>query len=250
MIIHVEFDGTICPDTRLAQPHSAPDESVVADLRGYRSRGATIVVTSGRAGEEWSGGWKTRHAARLICAYLDRFEIPYDEVLVGRPICDVVIDRRAVDPGLAEARSDEQLRSGIEPGSAALPQVAPLAEPPHGVVPIPGSTRHAPLRDHAPVFVYHMHGGIGRVRGVEPCVETDFLPASHEKLAHLHLDVPFAVDGPDWNRALSDAQRLARQIGCDGIVIDTSSCRPGRGGSCQLVLCAIRVVGTLRRSAS
>ena len=244
MIIHVEFDGTICPDTRMVQPQTTPDEAVVAELRCYRSRGATIVVTSGRAGEAWCGGWKTRHAARLICAYLDRFHVPYDEVLVGRPTCDVVIDRRATDPGELKFGSEEERMSVIEPAPA------PPDEPPHGVVPIPDSPRHAALRDHAPVFVYQLHDGIARERGVEPWVETDFLPASHEKLAHLHVDVPFSASGHDWNQALCSAQNLARRIGCDGIVIGPASCRPGSGGTCTLVLCAIRVVGTLRRSAS
>ncbi len=235
MIVQVEFDGTICPDARMVQPQNTPNEAVVAELRCYRSRGATIVVTSGRAGEAWSGGWKTRHAERLISAYLDRFNVPYDEVLVGRPTCDVVIDRRALDPGAA-----------AEPA----PAPAPPEELLHGVVPIPDSPRHAALRDHAPVFVYQMHAGIDRTRGVEPWVETDFLPASHEKLAHLHVEVPDSAGGPDWNQALCNAQNLARRIGCDGIVIGPASCRPGSGGSSTLVVCAIRVAGTLRRSAS
>ena len=76
MIIQVEFDGTICPDARMVQPQTTPDEAVVAELRCFRSRGATIVVTFGRAGKAWSGGWKMRPAARLICAYLDRFNVP------------------------------------------------------------------------------------------------------------------------------------------------------------------------------
>jgi len=248
MIIHVEFDGTLCPDARLSQPRTAPDEQVVAALRRYRRRGDTIVVTSPRAGESWSGGWKTRHAARLICAYLDRHQVPYDEVIVGRPHCDILIDKRAMNLGA------EALEPDIEAVSAPRPIAGPFAglpaKLPAGVVPIPDAPRRRPLRDHAPVFIYHLHGGIGRARGVEPCVETDFLPASHEKLAHIHLVVPVAADGPDWNQVLCNAQELARQAGCDGIVIDPSSCRPGAGGSCTLVVCAIRVAGTLRRSAS
>jgi len=60
MIVQVEFDGTICPDARMVQPQTTPDEAVVAELRCYRSRGATSVVTSGRAGRR--GPAVGRHA--------------------------------------------------------------------------------------------------------------------------------------------------------------------------------------------
>ena len=248
MIIHVVFDGTLCPDARLSQPRTAPDEQVVAALRRYRRSGDRIVVTSSRAGESWSGGWKTRHAARLICTYLDRHQVPYDEVMVGRPSCDIVIDKRAMN--LATEALEPEIEAVSAPRSIAASPGRTPAKVPAGVVPIPDAPRRPPLRDHAPVFIYHLHGGIGYGRAVEPCVETDFLPASHEKLAHIHLVVPVAANGPDWNQAVCNAQELARQVGCDGIVIDPSSCRPGAGGSCTLVLCAIRVAGTLRRSAS
>ena len=248
MIIHVDFDGTLCPDPRRTQPSSPPVESVVDALREYHRRGDTIVVTSSRAGEAWAGGWKTRHAARLITTYLRRYDVPFDEVIVGRPACDVLLDKRAVET--ATALQPEAMATA-KPRRRSTPRpVASSEEERVGVVPIPGATRFPPLPEHSPVFVYHLHGGIGHARGVEPCVETDFLPGSHEKVAHLHMVVPCGAKGLVWEGALQRAQRLARRIGCDGVVIDPASGRPGADGSTKLVLCAIRVARAMSRTGS
>jgi len=246
MIIHVDFDGTLCPDPRRSQPVSPPVESVVDALREYHRRGDTIVVTSSRAGEAWAGGWKTRHAARLITTYLRRHDVPFDEVLVGRPPCDVILDRRALEAGAAAAPQ----ATVTSPRRSRPRPVAKGEEQRVGVVPIPGATRFPPLPDHSPVFIYHLHGGIGHARGVEPCVETDFLPGSHERVAHLHMVVPCAAKGPVWEGALQRAQKLARRIGCDGVVIDPASGRPGADGGTKLVLCAIRVARAMSRTGS
>ncbi|MHC4955440.1 MAG: hypothetical protein ACYTGZ_16430 [Planctomycetota bacterium] len=252
MIIHVDFDGTLCPDPRRAQPSSPPVAEVVETLREYHRRGDTIVVTSSRASEAWAGGWKTRHAARLITTYLRRYNVPHDEVIVGRPAYDVRIDRRAVAVG-AELAPRSESEAGTDTEAPVRPEPRPISTgegEPAGVVPIPGATRFPPLAEHSPVFVYHLHGGIGHAHGVEPCVETDFLPGSHEKVAHLHLVIPCDARGPDWDKALQRAQILARRIGCDGVVIDPASGRPGVDGSTKLVLCAIRVARMMLRTGS
>ena len=96
MEISIDFDGTLCPDAvEHDEPASPPHPAAVRLLRSLHADGHRITVLSSRAHGSMEGGWRWRHAVRVIRRYLEDHGIPHDVICPVRPPYDVSIDRRA-----------------------------------------------------------------------------------------------------------------------------------------------------------
>lgn len=84
-----DIDGTICPLKGEDQSYDAlePHPEMIERLKEYRAEGFYIILSTSRNMNTHSGnmGLLIAKTAKLLLAWLDRHEIPYDELHVGKP---------------------------------------------------------------------------------------------------------------------------------------------------------------------
>ncbi len=86
MVVFVDMDGTICTELPPAQrPQAQPIEGALEAVNGMVAAGHTIVIWTGR-------GW---HEYVQTKKWLDDHGFKYAQLLMGKPIANVIIDDRA-----------------------------------------------------------------------------------------------------------------------------------------------------------
>ena len=87
--IVMDVDGPLCPKKRPEESYEEllPHAEVVARLREYRAEGFYVILATSRNMNSYDGnlGLITANTAKTLMAWLDRHEIPYDELHVGKP---------------------------------------------------------------------------------------------------------------------------------------------------------------------
>ncbi|EKO3815037.1 HAD-IIIC family phosphatase [Vibrio harveyi] len=99
----VDLDGTITTANTSDYRNVKPRLDVIEKLKQYKSNGFTIVISTARNMRTYEGnvGKINIHTLPIITDWLERHEVPYDEVLVGKPWCGhegFYIDDRAIRP--------------------------------------------------------------------------------------------------------------------------------------------------------
>lgn len=99
----VDLDNTIT--IHGTGPYEAvnPNLELIAKLRLYRAQGFEIVIFTARNMRTYNGnvGKITANALPILFEWLKKHDVPYDEVIVGKPWCGMdgfYIDDRAVRP--------------------------------------------------------------------------------------------------------------------------------------------------------
>ena len=101
----MDIDGTLCPiktDGELYE-NLIPYSKVVEQLRKYHDLGARIILFTSRNMKSYDGniGLINVHTAKTLMTWLDKWDIPYDEIIYGKPWPGNVgfyVDDRAVRP--------------------------------------------------------------------------------------------------------------------------------------------------------
>jgi capsule biosynthesis phosphatase len=103
--IVMDVDGTLCIKKRPDQTYDEvqPNPPVVERLREYRESGFYVILATSRNMNSYDGniGLITANTAKVLMAWLDRHDIPYDELHVGKPWAGrdgFYVDDRAVRP--------------------------------------------------------------------------------------------------------------------------------------------------------
>ena len=103
--IVMDVDGTLCIKKRADQSYEEvePNRQVVEVLKGYRENGFHVILATSRNMNTYDGnvGLITANTAKLLMAWLDRHEIPYDELHVGKPWAGkggFYVDDKAIRP--------------------------------------------------------------------------------------------------------------------------------------------------------
>lgn len=103
--IVMDVDGTLCIKKRADQSYEEvePNREVVEVLKGYRENGFHVILATSRNMNTYDGnvGLITANTAKLLMAWLDRHEIPYDELHVGKPWAGkggFYVDDKAIRP--------------------------------------------------------------------------------------------------------------------------------------------------------
>lgn len=87
--IVMDIDGTLCPIKSSEEEYIdlVPYPDMVERLREYQEQGFYIVLNTARNmrthGE--SIGLINKHTAKVMLEWLDKYEIPYDEIYYGKP---------------------------------------------------------------------------------------------------------------------------------------------------------------------
>lgn len=101
--IVIDLDGTITAAESSDYENVPPNKEVVEAMRRYRERGFEIVIHSSRNMRTYNGqvGKINIHTLPTILDWLKRHDVPYDEVIVGKPWCGFegfYVDDKTVRP--------------------------------------------------------------------------------------------------------------------------------------------------------
>jgi capsule biosynthesis phosphatase len=114
--IVMDVDGTLCAKRRQDESYNdvLPREDVLAALKDYRERGFYVILATSRNMNTYNGnvGLITANTAKALFAWLDRHEVPYDELHVGKPWAGkggFYVDDKAVRPSEFLALSYEEI---------------------------------------------------------------------------------------------------------------------------------------------
>ncbi|ELL0574150.1 HAD hydrolase family protein [Vibrio fluvialis] len=99
----VDLDGTITTANTSDYRNVAPNLDVIHKLREYKEEGFDIVISTARNMRTYEGnvGKINIHTLPIITEWLDKHQVPYDEILVGKPWCGhegFYIDDKAIRP--------------------------------------------------------------------------------------------------------------------------------------------------------
>lgn len=110
----VDIDGTICPIKGKEEKYEdiVPYKNVVEKLKYYHDNGAKIILFTSRNMNSYNGniGLINKNTAKILLNWLEKCEIPYDEIIYGKPWPGhkgFYVDDRSVRP-------DEFLKYSVE----------------------------------------------------------------------------------------------------------------------------------------
>ena len=99
----IDLDNTICHTAGSDYAASEPVAEIVNRMIMYKKEGFIIVINTSRNMRTYDGDLEKINAYTLptIIKWLDRHNIPYDEIIVGKPWCGLdgfYVDDRAIRP--------------------------------------------------------------------------------------------------------------------------------------------------------
>ncbi len=84
-----DIDGTLCPIKKKDEEYIdlVPFKEMIDKLREYKEGGAKIVLFTSRNMNSYGGniGLINANTAKVLLQWLDKWDIPYDEVIYGKP---------------------------------------------------------------------------------------------------------------------------------------------------------------------
>ena len=84
-----DIDGTLCPIKKKEEKYEdlVPYPEMVEKIRAYKKGGAKIILFTSRNMNSYQGniGLINANTAKIILAWLERWDIPYDEIIYGKP---------------------------------------------------------------------------------------------------------------------------------------------------------------------
>ena len=126
--IVMDLDGTICPIKKAHENYAAlePYPAVVQKMREYKQQGFRIVISSSRNMRTYRGnvGEINAHTLPVIIAWLERHQIPYDEILVGKPWCGpggFYVDDKTISPDEFVNASYDEITARLSDKDAPMP---------------------------------------------------------------------------------------------------------------------------------
>lgn len=113
----VDIDGTLCDIKAANQSYSElrPRADMVDKLREYQGRGYRILLFTSRnmKSHNYNLGLINKHTAPVMLEWLAQWDIPYDEILFGKPwprSRGFYIDDRAIRPDEFLKLSEEEIQ--------------------------------------------------------------------------------------------------------------------------------------------
>ncbi len=113
----VDIDGTLCdiktPDQSYAELR--PKQEMVERLREYQAKGYRILLFTSRNMKTYKSnlGLINKHTAPVLLEWLEKWGVPYDEILFGKPWPrnkGFYIDDRAVRPDEFLRMSEDEIQ--------------------------------------------------------------------------------------------------------------------------------------------
>jgi capsule biosynthesis phosphatase len=100
MRLAIDVDGTICETRTEAQSYLdvQPLPNAIESIKKLKAEGHYIIIFTGRGMNTYDGnlGKVLANRAPELILWLKRHEIPYDELVMGKPHYDRIIDDKAI----------------------------------------------------------------------------------------------------------------------------------------------------------
>ena len=84
----LDIDGTLCPIKKKDEKYEdlVPFQDMVQKLKFYQENGAKIILYTSRNMNSYNGniGLINKHTAAVLSGWLEKWEIPYDEIVYGK----------------------------------------------------------------------------------------------------------------------------------------------------------------------
>ena len=84
-----DVDGTLCPIKKKEEEYIdlVPYKEMIEKLREYKNGGAKVVLFTSRNMNSYGGniGLINANTAKVLLEWLDKWDIPYDEIIYGKP---------------------------------------------------------------------------------------------------------------------------------------------------------------------
>jgi len=126
----IDIDGTLCPVKSEGAQYEdlKPHFAMVERLRQWRADGYRIVLHTARNMRTYDGnlGLINKHTAPKLVDWLERWDIPFDELHFGKPWAGhdgFYIDDRAVRPNEFLEFSARELRALLKQAQLGLEEV-------------------------------------------------------------------------------------------------------------------------------
>ncbi|MEM6231167.1 HAD hydrolase family protein [Shewanella scandinavica] len=115
----IDLDGTLTQANTSDYKEVLPRLDVIERVRDYKGQGYEIVISTARNMRTYEGnvGKINVFTLPLIIEWLDKHNVPYDEILVGKPWCGhngFYIDDRAIRPSEFATLSRENIELILE----------------------------------------------------------------------------------------------------------------------------------------
>ncbi len=101
----LDIDGTICPIKKKDEKYEdlVPYGEMVDRIRELKAEGAYVTLFTARNMNTHNGqiGLINKHTAKILMDWLEKWDIPYDEIVYGKPWPDrngFYVDDRTVRP--------------------------------------------------------------------------------------------------------------------------------------------------------
>lgn len=113
--IVMDLDETICSTLNGDYANSIPKPDVIERMREFKAQGFEIVISTSRNMRTYEGnvGKINANTLPIIVGWLDKHEVPYDEIYTGKPWCGTdgfYVDDRALRPDEFVQLSVEDIR--------------------------------------------------------------------------------------------------------------------------------------------
>lgn len=117
----IDIDDTICTTTNGDYQNSVPDDAMIEKMTQYKEMGFEICLYTSRNMRTYENniGKITANTLPIILDWLERNNVPYDEIVVGKPWCGLdgfYVDDKAIRPNEFLEKSYEEIYSMINGG--------------------------------------------------------------------------------------------------------------------------------------
>ncbi|WP_425669171.1 capsular biosynthesis protein [Vibrio owensii] len=115
----VDLDGTLTQANTSDYKNVLPREDVIKQLVEYKKIGFNITISTARNMRTYEGnvGKINVHTLPIIVDWLEKHNVPYDEILVGKPWCGhegFYIDDRAIRPSEFSTMTLDEINRMLE----------------------------------------------------------------------------------------------------------------------------------------
>lgn len=114
-----DLDGTICFATNGDYINATPNHQVIEVLRSYKDNGFEIIISTSRNIRTYDGnvGKINANTLPIIIKWLEKNNVPYDEIYVGKPWCGFegfYIDDKAIRPSELVSMSYDEIMDMLD----------------------------------------------------------------------------------------------------------------------------------------
>lgn len=118
--IIMDLDDTICHTLNGDYINAKPIYTVIEKMREYKKNGFEIAINTSRNMRTYQGntGKITANTLPIILKWLEKHNVPYDEIYIGKPWCGMdgfYVDDRSIRPNEFVNLTFEQIKNIIGP---------------------------------------------------------------------------------------------------------------------------------------